>query len=889
MARIPLQVAQRSLDTGSVVQYPSGSPVGAALESAGNTLQGVAERFQQKQEQRDRFDATIRENEFTAQLAGLEDEAIRSAPADAGGLHDGVYGEIDPVTQRAVKPGSFDQVFDSYLARVPESQRADFAAKREIYRKQGSNRLAEAQYKGEQAYYGVEIQKTQNQITSAIAASDPNDTATFDAFKSQGLNAIDKSGLPALAKDVARTNWLAKADESLFQAKLAKDPEFASKARAALGLAPPAASSGNVVDRIIGVESGGNPTAKNPGSSATGLGQFTSGTWVEIVREYEPSLAEGRSRAELLALRNDPTISRRMTGYLVQKNTRALQAAGVPANDGNTYLAHFAGSGGAIALLKADPGASAESVLGSAAVNANPFLRGKTASDVIAWAAKKMGSATPAKADPQFANIPLERRLVLANAADVQVGETERTAAASAKAQYVQYKDAVELAVVQGKTVDEGIISNDGILNDGDKATLIKSLRSQNETSNQIRSDLTALGDRSLTLDAYSSKDKTRADNLYTDAAKRVPAEQQGAVASAIIEQTGVVPQPVVNSIRRGLSSTVPADVIAAAQTAQRISAFDQAALARRDGGADAQKAADDFSFYVNKLNLTPEEAARRMIDANTPEKKFQRKALEPAAKEFVKEISDEDLASNFNESWLGSDPTIGTTPAQELGIKAEFIAIAEDQFYAANGDPELAKNRAVEQMKRLYGVSEFGGGKTIMKHPPERYWPKASQSGFLGIGDNPLQYATTQLYQDVYGIDPEHQPGSVQLVTTPETDREVKAGELPGYAVLWKDKDGVLQTMPGKLWRPDVKGMVKIEQQRAEKEQAEAIDRARQADTDLLAGRDRETTLDNFLASPTQPPQYTPSRKGSVPGSNIPSDLPSAVDDLTTGNPMGN
>lgn len=888
MARIPLQVAQRSLDTGSVVQYPSGSPVGAALEGAGNALQGVAERYQLKQEQRDRFDATVRENEFAAQLAGLEDDAVRNAAADAGGLHDGVYGQIDPVSQTAVKPGSFDQLFDGYLAKVPESKRAEFAAKRELYRRQGSNRMAEAQYKGEQAYYGVEIQKTQNQITTAMAAGDPNDTATFDAFKSQGLKVIDESGLPALEKDVARTNWLAKADETLFQAKLAKDPTFASKARAALGLAAPA-PSGNVVDRIIGIESGGNPTAKNPNSSATGLGQFTSGTWVETVRKYEPSLAQGRSRAELLALRTDPTVSRRMTGYLVQENSNALRAAGVRVDDGTIYLAHFAGPGGAAALLKADPNASAESVLGAGVVNANPFLKGKTAADVIAWSARKMGSATPAQADPQFANIPLDRRLVLANAADVQVNEIERNAAANAKAQYGTYKDAIDLAVVERKIVDEGVISNDSILNDGDKATLIKSMRSQNETANQIQSDLAALGDNSLTLDAYSSKDKTRADNLYTDAAKRVPAEQQGAVASAIIEQTGVVPQPVVNSIRRGLSSTVPADVIAAAQTAQRISAFDPAALERRDGGSDAQKAADDFSFYVNKLNLTPEEAAQRMIDSNNPEKKFQRKALEPAAKEFVKEISDEDLASNFNESWLGSDPTIGTTPAQELGIKAEFIAIAEDQFYAANGDPELAKNRAVEQMKRLYGVSEFSGGKTIMKHPPERYWPKASQSGFLGIGANPLQYATTQLYQDVYAIDPEHQPGSIQLVTTRETDSEVKAGDMPGYAVLWKDKNGMQQTMPGKLWKPDVKGMVAIEKQRSEKEQAEAVQRARQADTDLLAGRDREATLDNFLASPTPPPEYKPSRKGDVPGSNIPAELPSAPDDLTLGNPMGN
>lgn len=42
-----------------------------------------------------------------------------------------------------------------------------------------------------------------------------------------------------------------------------------------------------------------------------------------------------------------------------------------------------------------------------------------------------------------------------------------------------------------------------------------------------------------------------------------------------------------------------------------------------------------------------------------------------------------------------------------------------------------------------------------------------------------------------------------------------VKRGEMPGYAVLWKDKDGVLQTLPGKLWRPDPAMMQKNEASR--------------------------------------------------------------------------
>ena len=40
-----------------------------------------------------------------------------------------------------------------------------------------------------------------------------------------------------------------------------------------------------VVERIIGVESDGNPNAKNKRSSATGLGQFLDETWLALAEQ----------------------------------------------------------------------------------------------------------------------------------------------------------------------------------------------------------------------------------------------------------------------------------------------------------------------------------------------------------------------------------------------------------------------------------------------------------------------------------------------------------------------------------------------------------------------------------------------------------------------------
>jgi len=148
-----------------------------------------------------------------------------------------------------------------------------------------------------------------------------------------------------------------------------------------------------LVDSIIGAESGGNPNAQNPNSSAMGLGQFIAPTWIDTLSRERPDLVAGKSKEEILALRADPALSRQMTEAYANQNGQILSKAGFEANPGNTYLAHFAGPQGAVKVLSSDPAAPVESILGPQAVAANSFLRGMTAGDLQAWAARKMGGA----------------------------------------------------------------------------------------------------------------------------------------------------------------------------------------------------------------------------------------------------------------------------------------------------------------------------------------------------------------------------------------------------------------------------------------------------------------------------------------------------------------
>lgn len=155
-----------------------------------------------------------------------------------------------------------------------------------------------------------------------------------------------------------------------------------------------------LIDSIISTESGGDPNAKNPNSSATGAGQFISSTWLDTIKAARPDLAQGKSDSELLALRSDPQLSREMTEAYATQNGAILAKNGLPVTPGTTYLAHFAGPQGAVSVLNADPNAPVSSVMSPDAMKANPFLQKMTVGDLRAWADRKMGGAQPAQVTP---------------------------------------------------------------------------------------------------------------------------------------------------------------------------------------------------------------------------------------------------------------------------------------------------------------------------------------------------------------------------------------------------------------------------------------------------------------------------------------------------------
>jgi hypothetical protein len=135
-------------------------------------------------------------------------------------------------------------------------------------------------------------------------------------------------------------------------------------------------------------------TARNPASSAVGPYQFIDSTFVDQFRRSFPDVARNLSPEQILTFRGAQTPDGRrvedvMGPALTTQNQQALVQAGFAPTAGNTYLAHFLGSGGAQAVLRADPNTPISQLVSREAIAANPTILGVpgvTAGQIVQWA-----------------------------------------------------------------------------------------------------------------------------------------------------------------------------------------------------------------------------------------------------------------------------------------------------------------------------------------------------------------------------------------------------------------------------------------------------------------------------------------------------------------------
>jgi soluble lytic murein transglycosylase-like protein len=176
-------------------------------------------------------------------------------------------------------------------------------------------------------------------------------------------------------------------------------------------------------------ESGFNPDAKAPNSSATGLFQFIDSTWLTMVQRFgskygvgdlaqqittdaagQPHVADPKLRQQILNLRKDPNLSSDLAAEYIKLNQSEVERAlGHKPSSTDLYMAHFLGSAGASQFLKAVEanGNTAAANLFPEAAAANPAIfydkasgSPRTVSDIYRSFAKRIESGVATIATP---------------------------------------------------------------------------------------------------------------------------------------------------------------------------------------------------------------------------------------------------------------------------------------------------------------------------------------------------------------------------------------------------------------------------------------------------------------------------------------------------------
>lgn len=224
-----------------------------------------------------------------------------------------------------------------------------------------------------------------------------------------------------------------------------------SRLRIAGAIKQAASSNGTSFEYLLAtakMESNFNPTASASSSSARGLFQFIDQTWLGTVKEAGAQLGYGKyadaiskspsgsyyvndpaARTAIMNLRDDPAAASSMAAVLTQSNSFKLTGKiGRRPTDGELYMAHFMGVGGAAKLItnaEDNPQASGARLFpNAAAANHSIFYersgRARTVSEVYSVLTSRYAGAASSEATrTAIASLGDTPKVTLANAAAI--------------------------------------------------------------------------------------------------------------------------------------------------------------------------------------------------------------------------------------------------------------------------------------------------------------------------------------------------------------------------------------------------------------------------------------------------------------------------------------
>ena len=317
-----------------------------------------ANRDEKRAERRDKRDKDAIKNKENAELGAIDrkEEREKTAAAEAKGV---TVDKSDPIqmlkTFAAQQKSAFTQ--EAKALDDKDKARSDLAL--------ASQEYAKAVEQNGKATTDLERKAAEERMKAAeerLAKANKSNEAADEVVKkaAERMKAAKEGkdpGAVASGKPKEEKTETSKAPEASGKPAGSSGPQEGVKTDAAMA---------KYLQTIALIESGGDKNAKAGTSSASGMFQFTEGTWKQMTKE----MGKDYSKED----RFDPKKAAEVAEYFSKKQKSQIEkSTGREAGMTDMYMAHFLGAGGASKFLKAkdkDPTQSA-AALDPAAAKAN--------------------------------------------------------------------------------------------------------------------------------------------------------------------------------------------------------------------------------------------------------------------------------------------------------------------------------------------------------------------------------------------------------------------------------------------------------------------------------------------------------------------------------------
>lgn len=585
---------------------------------------------------------------------------------------------------------------------------------------------------------------------------------------------------------------------------------------------------------VAWLESKGNPSAKNPNSSAEGLFQQVSANASEYGVDDPSDAAQSADGA----------------ARFMRDNTAKLwRVLGRDPTVGELYLAHQQGPGGAIKLLT-NPDALAVDLVGREEIELNGGNVEMTAGEFAQIWLKKAGDThvpdgglmraayNPDQADSRFTDISYSDAQSIIATAQKAIGDEYDALDKQAEYDRALYSAQLGIAVTAGEATQQDVTSalQSGLITPQRYETLSEQLITQGRKQEKDTEDLQSLMTRveaGQTGNSFSGEDRNAANQIDDELQTRFEDDPEALNQARvqILRETNVAPEGLAEELRGGMAAGDPQ----AFDMAVRSIAAGPEAFAGVSGGADVVKKAREYQT-LTATGMSAEAAASR-LNPNERER-MSREAMQKTVRAELGEITVDDIVDNF-DSWIPFDrPSI--TPMMSVEMRRDFetvYRVAREDGMSPQEAEAHASRLLTDPTIGLYGASAIGSGSrgadvltpegefirsgrfktesTVMRLPPERFYPPI---------DGGHEYLKKDIQNSLKSLRGDGAGAWFLVPDETETDAHARAlsqginAELPGYRLYYETEDGSLDFAYWRVTEDEITKLQEKETARNEK-----------------------------------------------------------------------